>query len=456
MTHPTLIGQLFRAHALVVAVACALLVLATMIASGVLLRDRQDRTLEAVGIEIANGIEAEATEGRITLVQGAEEYFRETGLEGYRFEMLSKDGTLVAAGGKFLDWSPEGYDIAVDARVRTARPRPGFLGKGHFRAYARWCGPDYVVRVIANDVLYHADIRRFGAVLLAALPLAAFIGAFLGRALFSRRLRPLGRLEAAAAASAADPGVTLRVEARAREIATLRDAFNGLLSRLGDALSRERRFTQEASHELRTPLAALRGRIELMGADGKLNGSQAEHVASALREVDALNALVDALLLLARSESAPLPQTPVNLCDLARAIAGRHSAQVDAPDEILVRGSEELLLRALANLVENARKFGGPDTKIRIRVTRDGSNAAVAVADSGTGVALSDRERVFERFYRAAGTRPGIDGVGLGLPVSRAIVIRHRGTIDVGGSDLGGAEFRITIPLLEVKDGQKA
>jgi signal transduction histidine kinase len=449
VNRPTLLGQLFRVHTLVVAAACALLVLATMAASGVLLRNRQDRTLEAITVEVANGVEIEATEEHFTTVTGAEEYFRESHLEGYRFELLAKDGTLAASDGKLPGWSSDGYDVAVDARAGTPRPRSGSNGRGRFRACARWCGPDYIVRVITGDVLDHPEVRRVGGVLLAALPLATLIGALLGRALFSRRLRPLGRLEAAAAASAAHPEVTLRVDAPAREIATLRDAFNGLLARLGDALARERRFTQEASHELRTPLATLRGRIERLGTEETLTRAQSEHVATALREVDVLSALVDALLLLARSESAPLPETPVNLCDLARAAASGQAADVEAPDEILVRGSEELLERAIANLVENARKFGGPKTRIRVRVTQDGLNAAVAVADDGPGIPAADRDHVFDRFYRGPGSRGATDGVGLGLPVARAIAIRHQGAIDVGSSDLGGAEFRIVIPLLE-------
>jgi signal transduction histidine kinase len=449
LNRPTLIGQLVRVHTLVVAIACALLVLATMTASGVLLRNRQDRMLEAIAVEVANGVEVEAAEAHSGVVAGAEEYFGETSLQGYRFELVARDGTVAASRGQIAGWKSEDYDIDVDARAGTPRPRAAASGAAQFRACARWCGPDYVARVVTDDVLHRADVRRVGGVLLAALPLATLIGALLGRDLFSRRLRPLGRLEAAAAASAADPQVTLRVDAPAREIATLQNAFNGLLARLGDALSRERRFTQEASHELRTPLAAIRGRIERLATDASLTPTQSEHVAIALRQVDGLSALVDALLLLARSESAPLPKTPVNLCDLARAVASGQGAEVEAPDEILVSGSEELLERAIANLVENARKFGGPQTRIRVRVTADGREAAIAVADDGPGIPASEREHVFDRFYRLPGSRSTTNGAGLGLPVARAIALRHHGTIAVTASDLGGAELRIVLPLLD-------
>ncbi|HEX4822675.1 MAG TPA: HAMP domain-containing sensor histidine kinase [Candidatus Polarisedimenticolaceae bacterium] len=449
MKRPTLIGQLFRVHTLVVTMACAALVLATMGASAILLREHQDETLEAIGVEVANGIEVEAAEQKFGMLRAAREYFAEAGLQGFRFELLDKEGHVAEALGKVADWDPDAFDVAINAAAVTAVPKERGAASGHFRACARWCGSEYVVRVVTTDVLHQSEVRRFGAVLLGALPVAAIVGALLGRALFSRRLVPLGHLEAAAAASAADPEVRLVVEANAREIATLQDSFNGLLARLGDALARERRFSQEASHELRTPLAAIRGRLERLVVEGSLSAPQAAHASHALREVDALNALVDALLLLARSEAAPLPQTPVNLCDLARAIGTRQSAMVDAPDEILVRGSEELLERAIANLVENARKFAGSEAHVRVRAVRNGTTATVTVDDDGPGVAESERASVFERFHRAPATRHTTDGVGLGLAVARAIVLRHRGTIDCGTSDLGGAAFRIVIPVLE-------
>jgi signal transduction histidine kinase len=303
---------------------------------------------------------------------------------------------------------------------------------------------------VTLDVLHLPAVRRAAAVMLAALPLAAALGTLLGGSLFRRRLSALGRLEAAVAGTAADAGASIDVPAGTREIATLQDAFNGLLARLGEALSRERRFTQEAAHELRTPLATLRARLEPMAASEP-------RAAQALDDVDALDRLVDTLLLLARSESAPLPATPVNLCDLARDAAQRRfltdgersrRPEVDAPDEILVRGSEDLLARALCNLVDNARKFGGPQARIVIRVREEGPRAFVSVADDGPGIPAGSVERVFERFFRGADVRPNVDGSGLGLAVVRAIATRHQGTVEARASTLGGAELLLELPAL--------
>jgi signal transduction histidine kinase len=445
---PTLLGQLLGAHTVVVAGTCAFLVLATMTASAVLLRDAQDRTVEATTAEVKNGIVVESRESKAGIVAGAEEYFGETSLQGFRFELLDRSGAVIASHGEVPGWNPIGVDVPLGGRA--ARPVSAKASRrlSRFRACASWCGPDHVLRVITLDVLHLQAVRRAAAVLLGALPLAAALGTLAGRSLFRRRLAALSRLETAVAGTKAEEGAAIGVPAGAREIATLQDAFNGLLSRLGEALSRERRFAQEAAHELRTPLATLRARLERIGSP---------EAAAAVSDVDALDRLVDTLLLLARSESAPLPSTPVNLCDLAREVAHRRfltdgensrRPEVEAPDEILVRGSEDLLARALSNLVDNSRKFGGRKARIVIGVREEGARAVVSVADDGPGIPDAAAERIFERFFRAPETRGAVDGAGLGLAVVRAIAARHQGTVAARRSRLGGAELVLELPAL--------
>jgi signal transduction histidine kinase len=457
MNRPTLLGQLSKTHVAVIVGTCALLVAISVVGSAVVLRQHQDRIIEAIALEVANGVDVEAREAKTSLAEGAEEYFGETRLVGFRFELLGKDGRLIAWDGKLPGWDPASYDLPVDARVASPRLKPESARYGRFRGCARWCGDEFVLRVVTTDVLSRPEIQWLGVILLVSLPLSALAGIAIGRAAIRRHLAPLGALEAAAAAASADPGMELSIEANTRELATLQDALNGLLGRVGDALARERRFSQEASHELRTPLAALRTRIERLAEDRTLEAGHRERAAAALSEVDALDRLIDALLLLARSESAPLPQTPVNLCDLARDVARRQAAsdgaaspapEVEAPDEILVRGSEELLTRAVANLVENARKFAGPKARVRIRVSQNGAKATIAVADDGPGIASRNREHVFDRFFRAAESRSSVEGVGLGLAVVRTIALRHQGQIEARQSDLGGAELSIAIPRI--------
>ena len=431
----TLRGRLVLVLGAVVAAACVALVLVAAFGSAALLRREQDKTLQSMAAEKCDGAASEARENGVDLVTGARDYFGEGRVAGIRLELRDRHDTLLVASDDLDGWGQAGERF----RVRSVP-----------------CGDGFVMQAIARDVLYEPSVRGTGGILLVALPIALTIGMILGGIAIARALRPLDDLEQAAARLTATSPLALGVGARPQELARLERSFNGLLERLGAALSRERRFTQEASHELRTPLTVLRGRVERL-ASARSDLDRAAHVSAILRELRSLETLVEALLLLARSEDAPLPRVPVNLCDLARGAAqrqrlldGGHAGPIDveAPDEILVRGSEELLDRAIANVVENARKFAGPSGRIRLRVETASDRGVICVADNGPGIPTDVRAKVFERFFRDPAHRHTSNGAGLGLAVVRAVVARHGGAVTAGQSDLGGADLRLELPLL--------
>jgi signal transduction histidine kinase len=430
----TLRARLVLVLGAVVAAACLLLITLAMSASAVLLRREQDRTLQSEAIEQCEGMTSESRNRGVGLPAGAKAYFDEA-QTGTRVDLLDSSGTLLVTNGEVDDWS---------------------AGDTTFRERTAPCGKGYVVRAIARDVLAESSVRRVAVVLLAALPIALGIGIAMGGAAIARALRPLDDLEQAASRLTATSPLSLGVGARPLEIARLEQSIDSLLERLGAALSRERRFTQEASHELRTPLTALHARIERLST-ARGEADRAEHVAAIARELHSLETLVDALLLLARAEDAPLPRVPVNVCDLARSAARRQGLvdgarsrpiDVEAPDEILVRGHEELLDRAIGNVVENARKFAGAKGRIRLRVASRAGLGVISVADDGPGIAAERRAQIFERFYRDPAHRQSSDGAGLGLAVVRAIIARHGGRVSAGASDLGGADLTLELPLL--------
>jgi signal transduction histidine kinase len=188
-----------------------------------------------------------------------------------------------------------------------------------------------------------------------------------------------------------------------------------MLDSLERARESERRFLADASHELRTPLTALRGNVAHLARHGATPALVADLEADAER----LARLADDLLTLSREEAAEPPRDDVRLDKLARA-AG--ADRVDA-ESVTVAGDRAALERALANLVENARKHGRGAVSITVRA--DGDRAFVTVEDEGEGVHLLDREQVFERFYG--------DGSGLGLAIVRATAERHGGRAYVDG-----------------------
>lgn len=455
MRPPSLVRDLVRDHLLVVFLTCSILVAATMAAGAWIVRRDQDHNLSDSAVGICRAISIPGDEYHPDPLDAARHEFEELTTEGRRLEFLAGARVEVAVG-ELPSWvgdpePPRGPGCrTVSAHVEN--------GADHqYRVCGTPCRGTYRLQVVAQDALSQSVVRRSALGVIAALPLAAIVGALTGAARFRARLRPLEDLTRAATRLEATPGVSLGVGARPAELAGLERAFDGLLRRIGKDLAREKRFAQEASHELRTPLTLLRARIEHLSRHLTGRPEERAEAEAALRDVESLDRLVDALLLLARSEEAALPATPVNLCDLAREVAARAgradgeagwAPEVMAPDEILVRGSEELLDRAVANLVENARKFAGAQAKVRIRVYRAGSRGVIAVDDDGPGIPPELRPVAFDRFVRGPADRNRVAGVGLGLAVVRAIAERHGGDAATGPGPLGGEEVRISIPLL--------
>lgn len=439
----SLLGRLVRVQAWVVVLSCAALAAGVVLASAVVLRSSQDATLTSVHGELCRGIVIEMDEHRVAPVDAAREFFEEARMEQLRFELFGKDGRVLAWTGAEAELPSE-----TPTGCTTLRTRQG----GRWRACSDPCSKGGLpLRVAQADALASREARTVVWALLALVPLAAIAGTLFGRRVFRRALFPLQALESAAAAAAPRPGLTLGVHARDREIESLELAFDGLLARLGEALERERRFAQDASHELRTPLTVLRGRLER--ARSRL--AAGEDIDAALDEVRRIDGLVESLLLLARSENIVIPTALVNVCDLARQSAAER-ARVDGPpspppevlasDEVLVRGSEDLLARVFDNLLENGRKFAGREARLRVHVGEEGDEVVLTVEDDGPGMAPEHRARAFDRFFRAPRDRARVEGTGLGLAVVQSIVLRHGGSVTAGPSPLGGEEIRVRLP----------
>lgn len=458
MRPPSLLRRLSWVLVGVVVFTGTLLAVVTTLTATVLLRRAQDREIRTTTAQLARAIALRAGPDWSGADRTIQDVFEQLQVEGLRFEWVGGGDQVIASVGDVPDWVSSRYGALEEARGEEPIPLERLAGPGGFRAWAMRCGPDRTIRVVARDVLTTPEVRRVTIARLIALPVAVVFGVFVGVALIRKQLRPLQQLEDAASGLEPRPGMTLGVGAAPSELRRLEAAFDGLLKRLGDALNREKRFSADASHELRTPLTILRGRIETLTHGTSAPPEVEARCRAILKEIDALDVLVDALLLLSRSESAPLPEVPVNVCDLARETARRQSLadgpaspepQVDAPDEILVAGSEELLARALGNLVENARKFSGPSGLIRIGARQERGLAILSVSDNGPGIPDEQRRRVFDRFYRGPDQHAERSGAGLGLAVARAVVARHRGAISIGRADLGGAELTIELPLMK-------
>jgi two-component system sensor histidine kinase MprB len=288
---------------------------------------------------------------------------------------------------------------------------------------------------------------RWGLGVLAALGilLAALLGRFAARA----AVRPVTELTAAAEHVAATRDLSRRIGAGGRdELGRLAGAFNTMLAKLDDSQRAQRRLVADASHELRTPLTSLRTNMEVLAENGALDPADRQRLSADLAtQLEELTELVGDLVDLAREDEPMGAEAEDVRLDLVAATAveraRRHAPgvrfELDARPT-LVRAVPGRLDRAVANLLDNAAKFGGRDGPVEVRV-RDGE---IAVRDHGPGIDADDLPRVFDRFYRAAAAR-GRPGSGLGLAIVRQVAESHGGAVRAEAPPGGGALLRLSL-----------
>jgi signal transduction histidine kinase len=228
------------------------------------------------------------------------------------------------------------------------------------------------------------------------------------------------------------------------EVAALGASFNQAATRIEALLRSHQSLLANASHELRSPLARLKMAVAMIedAPPAQRDGLK--------REIDAnigeLDALVDEVLLASRLDAgAAMPRKDtVDLLALAAEEAARVQASADG-QALQVQGNERLLRRALRNLLENARRYGGD--AVGVSVQRDASGQAeLRVCDRGPGVPEAYRERIFEAFFRLPGHAEREGGVGLGLALVRQIAQAHGGSVRCEPRDGGGSCFVLCLP----------
>ena len=283
------------------------------------------------------------------------------------------------------------------------------------------------VLVAASTADVVDTVRTLRALTLIAALVAAAVGGAAVALLMRGALRPLVRLDRAAAeiGRSGDARRRLPDPQRHDEVGRLATTLNTMLEGLERARDAERRFLADASHELRTPLTALRGNVAHLAR----HGSTPALVADLEADAERLAQLADDLLALSREEAAPPPAEDLSLDDLARKVAAANVTVHAEP--VLVRGDRAALERALDNLIDNARRHGRG--AVTVTVAGHDGLARLSVEDEGPGIPVADRERVFERFYG--------HGSGLGLAIVRATAERHGGRAYADGS-------RVTIELV--------
>ena len=297
--------------------------------------------------------------------------------------------------------------------------------------------------------------KRLAAVGVAALLLAGLAAWFVANVL----LRPLRRLRAATAGIASTEDLDRRVPGDGpAELRSLAASFNDMLARLGRsaadrerALAATRRFAADAGHELRTPLTSVQATLSALSRHPDIPAAKRTELAlDALAEHRRLVDLLDGLQAMARGDASPGEVADVDLGEVVAValdqVSSRHPKvtwTAKLPDEaVSLRGWEPGLRMLVENLLENAARHGRAGGEVVVSVDAPGSAPPVLlVDDDGPGIAVSDRERIFEPFARIDGTQA--PGSGLGLALVNQQVRQHGAEIEIGTSPLGGARFRV-------------
>lgn len=232
-------------------------------------------------------------------------------------------------------------------------------------------------------------------------------------------------------------------------------------------------FTADAAHELRTPLATIRAIVEsTRGVDPLTEAEARESLAGVDRQNQRLVQLAQDLLLLSRLEATTeasdkqIPKTSPLCClnelilDVVESLSVLEiaapiqlTAEIQVPEPLYMAGDESQLVRLISNLVINALQYTPAGGKVTVGLTRDDQVALIQVQDTGVGIALADQPHIFDRFYRVSRDRSRhTGGAGLGLPIARAIVQAHQGTLQLHSEPGKGSIFSIRLPL---KNGLK-
>jgi signal transduction histidine kinase len=401
------------------------------------------------------------------------------------FVLLTSDGTVLARSSGWpgsLDAAafppgevplvpqPKGEDIRAAPRDRSPPPPRTVMEPRFYRARAAggpvrlgvFANPETVLVIGADLGRVADDMRQLRQAFLVALPGALLIMA-LGAAWVARRaLRPVEALgEDMRRVSARSLDQRIEAGGADREFATIIENYNAMLERLERSFAQAIRFSADVSHELKTPLAVMQATLE-RGLKDCADDERAQAVfAQALEQTGKQRSILESLLLLSRADAGRL-EISASRIDLS-AMLGTWLEDAELLAEgrgILVRteiepgiwidGDLVLLQRVAHNLFSNAVRYNRHGGEIVCRLARAGGRVDWTVANTGEPVPETDRERVFERFFRRHSVRDGEVGSGLGLSLVREIIAAHGGEVGFGIDEAGRNVVRVRLNVADL------
>ena len=296
-------------------------------------------------------------------------------------------------------------------------------------------------RILAGTILF-----------MAAMIVAAVVLVWRG---VRTSLAPLALLEAEVTRRSGTDLASLDPRHAPTEVRGLIEAINRLMGRISSVVESQNHFIANAAHQLRTPLAGL-----TLQAQRARKANSPETLDACLADVESSAAraghLVEQMLVLAKAEAAdPIVQEQrVDLGTVSRQVierflpfADKRNVDLGYEDDgkgVCVLGNEMLFVEMIANLVDNALRYGREGGRTTVQTQNEGDAVLISVIDDGPGIADSDREQAFTRFYRSDSS--GGAGAGLGLAIVREIVERYRGSLNLRSKPGEGCRFDLRFP----------
>lgn len=320
-------------------------------------------------------------------------------------------------------------------RLRPARARPFLIrGKYHLLVGRDVYELNRIRQVLLKTLIYGV---------LVMLALALFGGLFMGRSTM-RRINAINRTSEAIMKG----NLSQRIPTRGSndDFDDLAGNLNAMLDRIEELMIGVRRVSDNIAHDLKTPLARIRNRLEVLKQSVQSSPNQSELVEQVLADADGLLSTFNALLRIARIESAQRKEafSVIDFSVLVNDVAEFYepltedkgqSLSIKTDPGISILGDRDLLFQAIANLVDNAIKYTPPNGEVRLSLIAD-SSPTLTICDDGVGIPIAEREKVWQRFYRADSSRT-TPGSGLGLALVDAVARLHNIEMSLGDNKPG-------------------
>jgi two-component system sensor histidine kinase MtrB len=303
------------------------------------------------------------------------------------------------------------------------------------------------------------DVDRTLRLLARVLTVIGFtsvlVAAVVAERLSRRILQPLAAVSEAAQ-NVADGLLETRVSpVSADELGALADSFNRMAAALQERIGRERRFVANVSHELRTPLSTLEATSALLVARrDELSATGREAVDLVAEDVAGLRRLLEELLETSELDAgtATIRWEQIDLRALVEAVVARrrHDVPIEGP-HVVTYADKARLERIVANLLDNSFEHGG-GADVRVLIEQDEERCRIEVSDAGPGIDAGDLPRIFDRFFKADGSRArDRGGIGLGLSIALQSALLLGGTVEARSTPETQTAFTLILPLRETK-----